>query len=182
VSGLQAATGAKRILFTEREKMMNFFPRQHVPKAAFRNNRDLTFTDVGSEWGLNDRDIAHGFCAADLDNDGDLDLVMNNLGTAAAIYRNDSTAPRITVRLQGAGKNTSGVGARIRVRRNGSFVQSQEIIAGGRYLSGDAMERVFADPEGGAVSVEVQWRNGTKQTIERVAPNSRCVITQKGGG
>ena len=178
VREIQQAIAAKRISFSEPQKIMDLFPRQHVSKGAFRNNRNLTFSDVSSEWGLSDADISHGFCLADLDNDADLDLVMNNLGTAAAIYRNESNAPRIVVRLEGAGKNSGGVGARVTVR-SGSVAQTQEMIAGGRYLAGDAMERVFAVPGGAPVSIEVRWRSGRAEKREGARPNSRHVIRER---
>ncbi len=177
VAQIHQAIATRRIAFSEPQKIMDLFPRQHVAKGAFRNNRDLTFSDVASEWGLSEPDISHGFCLADLDNDGDLDLVMNNLGTAAAIYRNESTAPRIAVRLEGAGKNRAGVGAKITVR-SGALSQTQEMIAGGRYLSGDAMERVFATPTREPVSLEIKWRNGRVKKIDGIAPNHRYVISE----
>jgi enediyne biosynthesis protein E4 len=177
VTEIQRALAAQRISFSEPRKIMDLFPRQHVPKGAFRNNRDLTFSDAAAEWGLTQPDISHGFCLADLDNDGDLDLVMNNLGTAAVIYRNESNAPRIAVRLEGAGRNGGGAGARITMRQ-GSLVQTQEMIAGGRYLSGDAMERVFAAPGHGPVSIEIKWRTGQIKTINGLSPNHRYVFSE----
>ena len=177
VTQIHQAIATKRISFSEPRKIMDLFPRQHVSKGAFRNNHNLTFSDVATEWGLSEPDISHGFCLADLDNDGDLDLAMNNLGTAAAIYRNESTAPRIAVRLEGAGKNSAGVGAQITLR-TGEFVQTQEIIAGGRYLSGDAMERTFAVPVDAPASLEVRWRTGQIKQLRTLAPNQKYIIAE----
>ena len=80
---------------------------------------------------------------ADLDNDGDQDVIINNLNQAAGLYRNESSKPRVAVRLRGRGGNRFGVGARVRLA-NGNSIASQEIMAGGRYLSGDDPLRVFA--------------------------------------
>src|SRR5204863_3048595 len=112
------------------------FPKMPQPKVAFRNRGDLTFEEVGKAWGFDQIGIAHGMALADLDNDGDLDVVVNNLNAAAGIYRNNSSAPRIAIRLRGQPPNTRGIGARIKVS-GGPVEQSQEMIAGGRYLSGD---------------------------------------------
>jgi enediyne biosynthesis protein E4 len=178
VGEIQQAIASRRISFSERDKIMELFPRQNVSKGAFRNNHDLTFSDVAGVWGLSQPDISHGFCLADLDNDGDLDLVMNNLGTSAGIYRNESSAPRIAVRLEGAGRNTAGVGAQITVR-GGSISQAREMIAGGRYLAGDTMERVFAAPAGEKLSLEIKWRSGAVKKLESVAANHRYTITEE---
>jgi hypothetical protein len=177
VAQIHQAIASKRVTFSEPRKIMDLFPRQHVSKGAFRNNRNLSFSDTAAEWGLSEPDISHGFCLADLDNDGDLDLVMNNLGTAAAVYRNETTAPRIAIRLEGAGKNSAGVGAQITLHGADSL-QRQEMIAGGRYLSGDAIERVFAAPEKNSFSLEVRWRDGKTKQVRGLAPNQRYVISE----
>ncbi|MDP6578729.1 MAG: VCBS repeat-containing protein, partial [Candidatus Marinimicrobia bacterium] len=67
----------------------------------FKNRGDLTFEEVGKSWGFSSEDISHGMALADLDNDGDLDVVINRLESEAGIYRNESSAPRIAVRLRG---------------------------------------------------------------------------------
>ncbi|HIB71294.1 MAG TPA: VCBS repeat-containing protein, partial [Candidatus Marinimicrobia bacterium] len=67
----------------------------------FRNSGDLTFEEVGEEWGFTSENISHGMALADFDNDGDLDVVVNRLESEAGVYRNDSSAPRIAVRLRG---------------------------------------------------------------------------------
>ena len=152
-------------------KDMQKFPRLEVAKLAFRNRGDLTFEEVGAKWGFNTRGISHGMALADLDNDGDLDVVVNNLNSSAGIYRNDSTAPRLAVRLKGKSPNTRGIGAKIKIT-GGPVPQSQEMISGGRYLSCDDAMRVFA---AGSVTnhlqIEVIWRNGLHSIVEYAKAN-----------
>jgi enediyne biosynthesis protein E4 len=157
---------------------MEMFPPLVTANAAFRNNGDLTFTDAAEEWGFAGKDLSHGACLADLDGDGDLDLVMNNLGSACGIYRNRTAAGRVAVRLEGAGKNRFGVGAKITVR-SGSLLQTQEMISGGRYLSSDAPERVFAFPAQATGAIAVRWGNGRTTTVRDVKANHRYVVREE---
>ena len=176
-AAIQRGLAGGELSFNQPARIMSVFPRMDSANALFRNNKDLTFTDKTEEWGFAATGISHGLCLADLDNDGDLDVAMNDLGTAAGIYRNDSTAPRISVRLNGRSRNTSGVGALLTLT-SGQFTQSQEIIAGGRYLSGDALERVFAVPLEGPHSLKIKWRDGSVKTIRNIHPNHRYVIAE----
>src|SRR5439155_14309718 len=111
---------------------------------AFRNQHDLTFKEMGREWGFDAPGVSHGMCLADLDNDGDLDVVMNNLNGTAGVYRNESNAPRVAVRLKGQSPNTRGIGAKGWMYGGAVPMQSQEMICGGRYLASDDRMRVFA--------------------------------------
>src|SRR5262249_56506920 len=108
--------------------------------------------------GLHEEGVSQGMALADFDNDGDLDVVINNLNGGATLYRNNSAAPRVAVRLKGRAPNTRGIGAKIKVW-GGPVRQSQEMICGGRYLFCDDKVRVFA--AGGPtnqLSVEVNLR------------------------
>ena len=152
---------------------LNRFGRLPIPSLAFRNQRDLTFREMSTEWGFHPEGIANGMALADLDNDGDLDIVINNLHGAAGIFRNDTPAPRVGVRLKGAGGNTRGIGAKIRVE-GGVVPQTQEMVLGGRYLSSDDTMRVFAATPaspGSPLSIRVTWRSGRQTLVTNVEPN-----------
>jgi enediyne biosynthesis protein E4 len=171
------ALAKKQLSFSSRKEIMEMFPKLATGKAAFRNNHDLTFAEKSSDWGLAADDLSHGFCLADLDNDGDLDLILNNLGTTCGIFRNDADRPRIIVRLAAAAKNTFGIGALITLRTP-SLTQSQELISGGRYLSSDSSQRMFALPENEKASLEVRWRSGKITSIDQVKANRRYLIRE----
>ncbi len=72
-----------------------------APVIAFRNLGNLKFEDIGPAWGLDQPGLANGIAVGDLDNDGGLDFVVNNLGSAAGVYHNHGSAPRVAVRLKG---------------------------------------------------------------------------------
>ena len=141
-------------------------PPLNTPNYLFHNRGDFRFEEVGRQWGFAATNICVGMALADLDNDGDLDVIVNTLNSECQIFRNDAPGKRIEVRLRGAGANTHGIGARVRVRQ-GSFVQEQEIICGGRYLSSDDAARTFAaDDAKGRLAIEVVWPSGE---VSRVA-------------
>jgi enediyne biosynthesis protein E4 len=146
------------------------YPRLETPNFAFRNNGDLTFTEVGEQWGFNTKGISHGMAYADLDNDGDLDVVVNNYQSAAGLYKNESTEKRVAVRLKGLSPNTQGIGAKVTLL-GGPVVQSKEVISGGQYLSGSDAIVVFATKNSGSMKLQVIWRNGKRSVIDSVKSN-----------
>jgi hypothetical protein len=159
------------------------FPRLNVANVAFRNRGDLTFEEVSAQWGFDAVGVSHGIALADLDNDGDQDVVINNLNGALGIYRNNASAPRIAIRLKGKSPNTQGIGAKIKVTGVANSVepptQTQEIISGGRYLSGDDPMRVFAAGNTtNRLSIEVTWRDGSVSRITDAQANHIYEIGQ----
>ncbi len=151
-----------------------------IPKVAFRNLHNLRFEEAAARWGLAATNITQGMAAGDLDGDGDMDLVMNSLNGEPLFFRNDSSAPRLAVRLRGLSPNSNGVGATIFVKGAG-MVQQQEIICGGHYLSGSEMMRTFAafGPDQ-KLDVEVRWRSGRVTEWKGVEANSLCAISESG--
>jgi enediyne biosynthesis protein E4 len=161
--------------------LRKMFPQLRTPNLAFRNERNLTFSECSANWGFDLAAISLGMALADFDRDGDLDVVINNFNAPAALLRNNSSAPRVAVRLQGA-TNSAAIGAKIRVT-GGPVPQSQEMLAGGRYLSSDEPLRVFA---AGALtnilSIEVTWREGSQTRVDDVKPNHLYSLMQPGPG
>jgi hypothetical protein len=169
----------RRFTREQLKRSFQFRPHWRTQNAAFRNRHDGTFEPMSREWGFDQMGVSYGMAVGDLDNDGDLDVVVNNLNAPASLYRNDASAPRIAVRLKGKAPNTSGTGARIQLVGT-SFTQSQEMICAGRYLSCDQAIRVFAADQKGIkpMQLEIRWRNGEQTTLTNIEANRLYEIDQ----
>ena len=164
----------------QKRKTIFLFPPLDTPNVAFRNLGNLRFEEVGAAWGFDDTHDGNGMALGDFDNDGDLDAVVNCLKGPALLYRNNAAAPRVAVRLAGSGKNTEGTGGRIRViGALGQAPQSQEIMSGGRYVSGDQARRTFAAQAGQSFTIEVDWRDGTRTILPDATAGRLYEIRQK---
>ena len=172
----QDSDGAERVAEAQRsgrtlspariQELVRSLPRLVTPKILFRNRGDATFEEVGQAWGFGDASISQGTALADLDNDGDPDVVVNQLFDGPGIYRNESSAPRVAVQLRGPAGNAAGIGARVvftPATAPGKAVpaQSRQLIGGGRYLAGDQPRRSFAAGPGNSGRIEVFWPGGT---------------------
>ncbi len=148
------------------------FPPLKLANVAYRNRGDLTFEDVSRQWHFGvENDISHTMAAADLDDDGDLDVVVNRLGSPALVLRNDATAPRVAVRLAGVAPNTKAVGAKITLRGGAVPMQTHEVVAGGLYMSHSDYLASFAMGKSSTATLVVDWRDGQHSTIPDIRPN-----------
>lgn len=115
----------------EIQSVIDKMPSVPILNKAFRNNGNLTFKDTGAEWGFDKPSFSNGSAYGDLDNDGDLDLITNNVNGPAFIYRNNAIQQNgnhyIAVTLKQTGKNTHAVGSFIKVF-SGSLIYTREVI------------------------------------------------------
>jgi len=157
------------------------FPKMALKNVAFRNRGDLTFEDVSDRWGFGtEADISHTLAAADLDGDGDLDVVVNRLDAPALILRNNASASRVAVRLIGDAPNPRAVGSKVKLLGGAVPLQEREVVAGGLYMSHSDYELSFAMGSADSATLVIDWRDGRRTTLTGVRPNRLYEITTQG--
>jgi enediyne biosynthesis protein E4 len=154
-------------------------------KLLFRNTTMRRFLEVGRTAGpaFAVTNVSRGLSTGDIDNDGDLDLLVTNNGQAAELLRNDggNRANSLLVRLRGAGRNIDAIGARIRLQA-GSKTQIRDIKAGTSYLSQNDLRAHFGLGSASAAErVEVLWPSRRTETITSV-PAGQIVDIEEGKG
>lgn len=151
-------------------------PSEKLSNYMFVNNRDLTFTNQAEAWGLGEKTFSNGVTYSDLDNDGDLDLVINNLEDIAGVYRNNASGNNyLTVELAGS-KTVLPNESRVTIYTEGGMqLQEYNLVRG--YLSSVSPLLHFGL---GAVaqidSVLVRWPNGAISKLQNVSANQRLKI------
>ena len=160
-------------------------PSEALPDYAFRNRGDLTFEDVSTAWGLADSTFANGAAYGDLDLDGDLDLVVNILDGPAALYRNGAEAfpdrHHLRIRLDGAGANRLGVGARVRVTTGRTIQTAEQVLTRGFYSSVEPVLHFGLGAATRADVVEVTWPSGRTQRLGPVGADTTITLREADG-
>ncbi|MEP3209773.1 MAG: VCBS repeat-containing protein [Maribacter sp.] len=163
-------------------ELISEIPSTVVENYVYENNGNLTFTKKNSDWGLGQKSLSNGAAYADLDNDGDLDLVVNNLEQEAFIYRNNSESMQwqnyLKIRLQGEGGNSYGIGAKVSLAV-GDKIISQEMMPTRGYQSSVDYTLVFGIGEDSISGLTIVWPDFKEQSIQKVASNQTLVLHQK---
>lgn len=164
--------------------LVKAMPSTALANYIFKNNRDLTFSKMQQPWGLEHASVSSGAVYADLDNDGDLDLVVNNINEPAFVYQNTSSEAKnqhwLQLKLKQSGANAGSVGARVYLKNKGAL-QYQEVNPNRGYLSCTPLRLHFGLGEAAAVdTVEILWPDGTNQIIGNVKGNQLLVVEKSG--
>ncbi|HKZ37141.1 MAG TPA: FG-GAP-like repeat-containing protein, partial [Chryseolinea sp.] len=156
----------------------------------FKNNGDLTFADKASEWGLDQPSYSNGAAYADLDNDGDLDLVTNNINDEAFIYQNNLINKEsktennfLRIKLSGEKGNMQGFGTKLWVYQKGNIYYAEHQTQRGYKSTVEDFEHfgLGKSKSDKVDSIKVVWLSGKSQVLKNVRVNQAIILNEKDG-
>ncbi|QMW01955.1 VCBS repeat-containing protein [Spirosoma foliorum] len=155
-------------------------PSEAIPNYAFHNDGNLHFTNKAVDWGLSEPDFSNGAAYGDLDNDGDLDLVVNNVNSPVSIYQNKSSEERkanyLKIKLEGTGFNRNAIGAKVFVYQPGRMQLLQQMPNRGFESSVD-LNLVFGLGDKPQIdSLIVIWPDDKKQILRQPKTNQLLTL------
>jgi len=164
-------------------ELIQEMPSSKVANYIFQNTGKATFNNVSSTWGVAQKTNSNGAAYADLDKDGDLDLVVNNINEPAFIYENTSNTVNnnnyLQVSLKGSQQNTHGIGATVQLLYKGQQQFQQSFPARG-YLSSVTSTLNFGLGDVSTVdSLVITWASGKKEILTNIAANQQVVLEEK---
>jgi len=181
-SGTSAPDAAGRGRTADKE-IIQKMPSGIATNYLFKGTDSLRFIDESKSWGFDSPGFSNGAAYADLDNDGDLDIVVNRINGPAGIYRNNSTARAghhfLDLQLKGAGLNTSGIGTKVILSQKGAIQLNYAGTTKGfessslQYIHFGTGLAVIID------SVRVIWPDGATQLFSHVKADQRFTVWQE---
>jgi len=166
--------------------LIDSIPSERVPNAVFMNlgasGKGIQFKEVAQEWGLGEPNFSNGAAYGDLDNDGDLDLILNNVNSVATIYRNNSNGKKgahyLQFELQGENKNPFALGAKITLQHQGQQFYTEQMPVRGFQSSMDYRPLLGVGDIDTIEVVLVEWGNGDYTLLNNVPTNQNLKLRQ----
>lgn len=163
-------------------KLVDLMPSQAIPNASFKNEGEFQFVEVTSQWGFDTPSFSNGSAYGDIDNDGDLDLVVNNVNMPAFTYENTidtSSNKSITIGLKGADKNTFAIGAKVEIYYGGNKYGSLENFPSRGFQSSISYQLQFGTSTYDTIdSLIITWPNGFRSKKLNLKTNDSYLYDQ----
>ncbi|WP_298532327.1 VCBS repeat-containing protein [uncultured Algibacter sp.] len=163
-------------------KYAQMFPQQKLKNYFYKNNGDLTFEDVTNKWTNISPTFSNGAIYVDLDNDGDLEVVTNNINESATVLKNNALEQGIgnyvSFNLMGPEGNKNGLGTKIVLETENGLKLTRQLINSRGFLSSVSNSLHFGIPKTDKVKqVFVKWLDGKEQLLEGLTINSEYTIS-----
>lgn len=172
--------------FADPMYLLDYIPTVKLKNFAFHNNGHLGFDDVTDNWGITQPTSSNGAAYADLDNDGDLDYIVNNINDSASVYQNNliqlkpQESNYLRVKFKGNKNNVAGIGAWVEIKYGKSEKQVYEHSPYRGYLSTvEPIAHFGLGKHKQIAQLKVTWGNGQTQTIDNIKANQIITLEEK---
>lgn len=181
-----ANTEVVKTFFTQEDidyqQMIDAIPSNKIPNSAFENMGNLTFVDRAEEWGLGMPSFSNGSAYGDFDNDGDLDLVVNNVNMPAFVFRNRTNEKTknnfLKFDLKGEGKNTFAIGTTITIEDDSLLLYGEQMPMRGFQSSVDPRPNFGLGLIDTVDRVVINWPSGKVTEMRNVAVNQTLIVEE----
>ncbi len=161
--------------------IINKMPSNPITNYAFKNSGKLEFSNVSQTWGFDKLTFSNGAAYGDLDNDGDLDLVINNVNQEALIYKNNTNTltsnKYIKIKLKGNRSNLFAIGSKIKLFSEDEIILQEVMPSRGFQSSMDYLQTIGIG-EKNIDSIQIIWPDGTYETVLNIVPNKAYIFNQ----
>ena len=173
-----ALTGRKQAI----DSIINKMPVKPQPNFAYKNNGDITFDNANKEWGFETPSLSNGVAYGDLDNDGDLDLVVNNVNMLPFVYKNNTDSltnnSYIKIKLEGKKVNKFAIGSTVKIFHNNSIYVQEQMPSRGFQSSMDYVMTIGLGTAKTIDSIRVIWPDNTTQKWSNIAVDTTLTLKQ----
>jgi hypothetical protein len=174
-----ALTGKKE----EISAIINKMPSTPIENYVYKNNHNLTFTNMANAWGFDKKTFSSGAAYADFDNDGDLDVIVNNVNQKTLIYKNTSDEKLknnyLKIQLIGAKNNRFAIGSRVKLYYKSQIFDQECMPVRGFQSSVDYVLNFGLGKIAQVDSLQVIWPDHKIQTLKNVTTNQRLILNIK---
>ncbi|MCL6259232.1 VCBS repeat-containing protein [Aquiflexum sp. TKW24L] len=167
-------------------KISGQMPPGEVPNYFFKNSRNLTFENVSMAWGISEATISNGAVYADLDNDGDLDLIVNHINQPSEIFENKlnqlpggEKPSFLKIRFEGSGYNKFGIGARVEAYVNGLKIIQENFTSRGFQSSVAPEINLGLGKTNSIDSLKIIWPSGKRETLINIEVNKLLTVKEE---
>ena len=166
------------------DELLRQIPRTPLPNKVYRNNGNLKFTDIGESWGFTQPSFSNGAAYGDLDNDGDLDLIVSNENQLSFVYKNNSRELNhnnyIAISLKGKGKNQFAIGSQVKLYA-GNEILSRELVPSRGFQSSVDYKIIIGLGKITTIdSITIVWPDRSFSKLEKPAMNQTHIIQEPG--
>ena len=163
-------------------QLIQEMPSTRLSNYFYHNNHGLSFSNVSQDWGLDKKGISNGSAYADLDNDGDLDLIINCINDEPTLLKNNAVEEKaghyLRIKLKGTRKNTQGIGAKVYVTTAHNKQMQEQYITRGFQSSVDPVMHIGLGQDSTVPCIEVHWPGGSISKLDNIKANTTITVDE----